>query len=440
MKQRILISPIYFIPSLLLLAAYVRLPAQDYVEICDCERGVKGVCIEYLDSNWHLADKKSAVWYYYNYSFGRDRFFDWSWKNSFVRKHQLISKDSTLLIIGQPKPLSGHFFWRRNKSNEVAIEQEFDKGWPVGQTKAFSKKGYLLESLDFNSPYNHAKFSMMCHWYHRGKLEVQCVFAVDMNENKVYALDIPAQSPDPPTTLGFIPQYRRSLVLDIQGLNSHFIDDVHTPVLFHLISESAFAPKAEPLRYFIHDATDSLSQSFLTLYNRDSAFDRNMAFVPQDLKPYFINQRGLFDVHSEAAEYQVLKAVKNELKQKKLRHVVLSMDTLQKTIQEFGYGSQEFYATLLFVDRCVSELMLLMRLNSRELDWNCVLITSSISDNNEVPWILWGEGVRPNFIIEHKVNECESRSTFSRFAHINKSEDDCLMRSCFHSEHKRRNQ
>ncbi len=418
----------------------MRLPAQEYVEICDCEHGVKGVCREYLDSNWHIADKKSAVWYYYNYSFGRHRFFDWSWKNSFIRKHQLIAKDSTELISGQPKPLSGHFFWRRKSSNEIAIEQEFKNGWPVGQTKAFSKKGYLLESLDFNSPYNHGKFSMMCHWYHRGKLEVQCVFAVDMNANKEFAMDIPSQSPDPPTTLGFIPQYRRSLVLDIQGLKSEDISDIHTPVLFHLISESSYAPAAEPLQYGDLSASDTLVQSFLSIYKNERRSDRYMAFIPQELGSAIGNQFNHLNVHAESSEYQVLKSVKNELKQKKLRHVLMSMDTLQKTIDLFGKGSNEFLATLQFVDRCVSELMLLMRLNSRELDWNCVLITSSKSDNDEVPWILWGEGVRPNFVIEHKVVGSESRATFSRFAHINKLEDDDLIRSCFYSEFKRRNQ
>ncbi|MFM9984422.1 MAG: hypothetical protein ACKVOK_04270 [Flavobacteriales bacterium] len=440
MKQQILISRVCILHFALLLAVSQQLAAQEYVEICDCDRGVKGVCREYLDSNWHIAEKNNAVWYYYNYSFGKHRFFDWSWNNSFTRKHQLIAVDTTELIQGVPKPLSGHFLWRRNNSNEIAVEQEFTNGWPTGQTKAFSKKGYLLESLDFNSPYNHGKFSMMCHWYHRGKLEVQCVFAVDMNENKEFAMDIPSQSPDPPTTLGFVPQYRRSLVLDLQGLENEFISDIHTPVLFHLLSESAYAPVAEPLQYFAGNKSDSSAKSFLSLYTDEGRFNRYMAFIPPEMKVRFDQEYHEFDVHVESAEYQILKAVKNELRQKKLRHVVLSMDTLQNTIAQFGKESEEFYSTLQYVDRCVSELMLLMRLNSRELDWNCVLITSSKSSTEEVPWILWGEGVRPNFVIDHKVNLCEARSTFSRFAHISRSEDNCLMRSCFYSEFKRRNQ
>lgn len=420
-----------------LLAASSKVRSQDYVEICDCERGVKGVCKEYLDSAWRITTPGKAVWYYYNYSFGKHRFFDWSWNKSFVKRHQLMMTDTSRLVAGQPRPLAGHFRWKRNNSEEIAVEQEFDKGWPTGQTKAFSRKGYLLESLDFNSPYNQGKFSMMCHWYHRGKLEVQCVFAVDMNENKEYAMDIPSQSPDPPTALGFVPQYQRSLVLDIQGLRSEFISDRYTPVLFHLLSESSYAPEAEPLYFGRPDETDSLRQSFLSIYKNKK--HRQLACVPADMQNIFRNEKPFFDVRQESSEYQMLKLVKTELRQKRLRHVVLSMDTLQKTIVNFGTESQEFRESLQFIDRCVSELMLLMRLNSRELDWNCVLISSSNSGGSTVPWILWGEGVRPNYVLDRVLTACESRSTFAQFAHINSAEDGCLVRSCFYSEFKRRN-
>lgn len=413
--------------------------AQEYVEICDCERGIRGVCKEYLDSNWQITNAKNATWYYYNYSFGRHRFFNWSWSKSFVRKHDLLLTDSLPRENVHPHPLTGHFRWKRKHSDEIVVEQEFDKGWPSGQTRAFSRKGYLIESLDFSSPYNYGKFSMICHWYHRGKLEVQCVIAVDMNENKEYAVEIPLQAYDVPTTVGFIPQFRRSLVMDIQGLRSEYITAENTPVLFHLISESSYSPSAEPLRLGNGDPADTVSISFLDIYNDGNTRQRKLILLSENEDVMKRQPLPYSDVRAEPSEYQMLKTVKNELKQSNLRHVLISIDTLQHCISSFGENSPQFLDALKYVDRSVSELMLIMRLNSRELDWNCVLITSSESNTGVVPWILWGEGVRPNHIIENKVNACEARSTFSRFAHISDGKNNCLIRSCFFSEYKRRN-
>ncbi len=413
--------------------------AQDYVEICDCTKGVKGVCKEYLDSNWQIVQKEDAIWYYYNYSFGRYRFFDWSWNRRFVNRNQLVISDTSDLIVGQPAPLSGHFYWHRKNSNEISVEQSFTNGWPSGQTKAFSKKGYLLECLDFDSPYNRGKFSMMCHLYHKGKLDLQCVFAVDMADNKSYAVDVPWKVNEPPTTLSVVPLFQRSLVLDIQGLQNKYISAENTPSLFHLIAESCYASAAQPLCYENKDVASIGSCNFLYLYEEARGWRVNQIYADRTMVDEIENSNTSADVFYDDSEFELMKMCRSSLRENEVRHLLVALDTLQIAIDTYGDTTEQFMHALHFADRCVNQLMQYMRMNSRELDWNCVLITSSSNSEAGVPWILWGEDVRSNYVIEHSITPRESFSTFATFARLQivESMQPFLLKDCHRLEYKR---
>ncbi len=425
---------VFYILFLLHYIAAQSCAAQEYVNICDCAKGVQGVCIEYLDSNWKIVPRTKAVWYYYNYSFGRYRFFDWSWKSSFVKKNELLVTDSLRTAPGAPLPLHGKYYWTNKKTNEVVVEQSFNQGWPDGQTKAFSKKGYLLECLDFDSPYNRGKFSMMCHVYYKGKLDMQCVFALDLNTNKSYAVDVPWKVNEPPSMLSITPLFQRSLVLDIQGLEHKYISAENTPFIFHLISEGCYAPNATALNY-----NPEVHKSILEIYKEAVGWRTNQIYADRTMLDEIENADTQADVFYEDSEYEMMKMCKSTLRNNQVRHMLVAMDTLQWAKDLFSDTSAEFLEALKYVDRCASDLMQYMRLSPRELDWNCVLITSSTSTTGSAPWLLWGKNIRSNYIMEEAVTPEKSLYTFAQFAHLNiaRNRNSYVMSQCYFSKHKR---
>ncbi|MFN0030653.1 MAG: hypothetical protein ACKVOR_00690 [Flavobacteriales bacterium] len=425
----------------ILVSIHVNSAAQEYVEICDCTKGVQGVCIEYLDSMWQPTSRSAARWYYYNYSFGRYRFFDWSWSKKFVRNNTLIATDSAASAAEAPLPLDGKYYWTEKESQTISVEQTFSNGWPNGQTKAYSKKGYLLECLDFESPYNRGKFSMMCHLYHKGKLDVQCLFAIDMTENRSYALDIPWKVNEPPTALGILPKYQRSLILDIQGLRNEHLSATLTPNLFHLIGESCYAAHSEPMRYASAvDSSHSQTNNFLTLYQQARGWRTNQIYASGDQKNEILSTPTTADVFIDDSEIELLKMCRSSLRENEVRHLLVSIDTLQMALYQFADTSEEVNEALQFVDRFAGQLMQYMRLNVTEMDWNCVLITSSSKTDDTVPWILWGESVRSNFALPNPITSPQSLSTFAAFAHLDVDDElnTHVLKQCYEAEHKRK--
>jgi hypothetical protein len=414
--------------------AACKCAAQEYVDICDCAKGVKGVCIEYLDSNWRVVPRTKAVWYYYNYSFGKDLFFDWSWRKGFVKRNYLMASDTTKPVAGSPAALNGKYYWTNKKSNEVAVEQTFRQGWPDGQTKAFSKKGYLLESLDFDSPYNRGRFSMMCHLYHKGKLDMQCVFALDPERNKSYALDIPWKVNEPPSLLSITPLFQRSLVLDIQGLQHSYISAENTPAIFHLISEGCYAPQAAALNYYSDKA-----KSILDICKEAQGWRSNQIYAHRTMIDEIENADAQADVFYEDSEYEIMKMCKSTLRNNQVRHILVALDTLQIALDLYSDTSRQFSEALRYVDRCTADLMQFMRLSPRELDWNCVLITSSTSPAGTVPWLLWGKHIRSNYLMEQDVTVEKSFYTFAHFARLDQARQSSgfVMSECNFSKFKR---